>query len=68
MRELVEEIAVLPGGADFKAFYVDGRKAKDIAAAHGEAVSTVTTRLSRLRERFRERLNSRLQQLGTRRA
>jgi len=68
VRDLVEEIAALPGGADFKAFYVHGRKARQIAEQNGEAVSTVTMRLSRMRERFRERLKSRLAQLGTRRA
>lgn len=68
VREMVDEISALPGGEDFRAFYVDGLKAREIAERRGEAISTVTTRLSRLRERFRDQLKTRLQQIGTRRA
>lgn len=64
VRDLVEEIAQQPGGEDFRAFYVEGLKAREIAERRGESVSSVTTRISRLRARFRESLKTRLQQLG----
>lgn len=64
VRELIEEIASQPGGEDFRAFYVDGLKAREIAERRGESISSVTTRISRLRARFRENLRTRLQQLG----
>ena len=64
--EMIEEIAQLPGGEDFRAFYVDGEKAREIAARKGEAISTVTTRLSRLRDRFRDRLKIKLENIQTR--
>jgi RNA polymerase sigma-70 factor (ECF subfamily) len=68
VREIVDELSSLPGGDDFRAFYVDGLKAREIAERRGEAISTVTTRLSRLRERFRDQLMTRLQKTGTGRA
>lgn len=65
VRELVEEVSKEPGGETFKMFYVDGLSARVIAEAKGEAVSTVTTRLSRFRERFREKFKRRLSELAT---
>lgn len=61
--DLIAEIATHQGGETFHQFYVEGRSAKDIAALNGEAVSTVTTRLSRLREKFRARFRRRLEEL-----
>lgn len=66
VREMIDEIAQLPGGDDFRAFYVDGEKAREIAARKGEAISTVTTRLSRLRDRFRDRLKLKLENIEMR--
>lgn len=63
VRELVERIASSPGGETFRRFYVDGCSAKEIAQANGEAISTVTTRLSRMRERFREELRVKIESL-----
>lgn len=64
VRDLVEEIAKQPGGEDFRAFYIDGLKAREIAELRNESISSVTTRISRLRSRLRENLKTRLQQLG----
>ena len=60
---LVAEIAEAPGGDTFRAFYVEGLTARAIASRNGEAVSTVTTRLSRLRRRFLERFHEHLRAL-----
>jgi len=46
-----------PEGQVLVDFYVRGKTAREIAAANNEAVSTVTTRLTRLRRRFNERLS-----------
>jgi RNA polymerase sigma-70 factor (ECF subfamily) len=63
VADLVAEIAETPGGETFRAFYVEGLTAKAIASRNGEAVSTVTTRLSRLRRRFSERFREHLSAL-----
>lgn len=67
VRELVDEIAAMPGGDDFLAFYVDGLKAREIAGRRGESVSSVTTRLSRLRRRLREQFKNHLQAIESKR-
>lgn len=56
VRDLLGRIAGAPGGETFRLFYVEGLSAKEIAARNGEAISTVTTRLSRLRDKFGEEL------------
>jgi RNA polymerase sigma factor (sigma-70 family) len=54
VTRLVEQIGEEAGGQDFVAFYCHGKSVKEIAAKNGEAVSTVTTRLTRLRRKFGE--------------
>ena len=61
--KLVDRIAQCPGGETFRLFYVEGLSAKVIATKNGEAISTVTTRLSRLRERFRDELRLHIEAL-----
>lgn len=63
VKELVERLARAPGGETFRLFYVEGHSAKKIAAENGEAISTVTTRLSRLRDRFRTELREHIETL-----
>jgi RNA polymerase sigma-70 factor (ECF subfamily) len=60
---LVQDIVRETGDSTLSDFYVLGRSAKEIAAEKGEAISTVTTRLSRVRQRFQERLRARIQLL-----
>jgi RNA polymerase sigma-70 factor (ECF subfamily) len=66
VRDLLDEIAREPGGETLRLFYADGLAAKEIAARNGEAVSTVTTRLSRLRAKLGERLRARIEELRER--
>lgn len=61
--DLLDAFASEPGGLDFKAFYKDGRSVKAIAEANGEAVSTVTTRLTRMRRKFGELIRQRIVEL-----
>lgn len=67
VRELLERLAGTPGGETLKLFYVDGLSAKEIATRNGEAISTVTTRLSRLREKFGDELRRHVQALRNQR-
>jgi RNA polymerase sigma-70 factor (ECF subfamily) len=66
VRELLDKIAAAPGGETLKLFYADGLTAKEIAARNGEAISTVTTRLSRLRQRFQAELAAHVEALRSR--
>jgi RNA polymerase sigma-70 factor (ECF subfamily) len=61
--ELLDRVAALPGGETLRQFYAEGLSTKEIARRNGEAVSTVTTRLSRLRARFREEFKSHIEGL-----
>lgn len=61
--ELVEQISRESGDATLADFYVRGRSTKEIAAERGEALSTVTTRLSRLRRRFQDHLRGHIEAL-----
>lgn len=61
--ELIQAVSQECGDSTFSDFYLHGQSAKEIAAAKGEAISTVTTRLSRLRNRFQERFRLHLQAL-----
>jgi RNA polymerase sigma-70 factor (ECF subfamily) len=63
VRELLDQVAATPGGETLRQFYRDGMSAKDIAAKNGEAISTVTTRLSRLRAKFGDELKRRIETL-----
>ena len=63
LGDLLDSIATEPGGESFVLFYRDGLTAAQIAARNKEAISTVTTRISRMRQRFGERLRDHIQQL-----
>lgn len=63
VSELLSMMGEEPGGADFIAFYRDGKTARQIAEANGEAVSTVTTRLTRLRRKHGELLRAKIEEL-----
>lgn len=63
VRDLLDEIATEPGGETLRLFYAEGLAAKTIAARNGEAVSTVTTRLSRLRAKLSAKLKERIEEL-----
>jgi RNA polymerase sigma-70 factor (ECF subfamily) len=65
--QLLDKLAQTPGGETLKQFYADGMSAKEIAAQNGEAISTVTTRLSRLRAKFKEELRRHIEDLRARR-
>lgn len=68
VRDMVDEVAAdKAGGETFRLFYVDGLTAREIAARNGEAVSTVTTRLTRLRDAFKDKFRKRIEDLRDRR-
>ncbi len=58
--ELVSEIAANPGDECFALFYRDGLSAREIAEQNQEPISTITTRLSRLRKKYEERIRERI--------
>lgn len=65
--KIIDEIALAEtGGATFKMFYVQGLTAREIAEQTGEAVSTITTRLTRLRRKFGERIRQHIDDLHER--
>ncbi len=65
--ELLDKLARTPGGETLRQFYAEGMSAKEIAAKNGEAISTVTTRLSRLRTKFKDELRRHIEDLRSRR-
>ena len=60
--DLIAKIAETPGGETFRLFYVEGWSNRQIAEHNGEALSTVTTRLSRMRTKFKEELKQRIEE------
>lgn len=60
---LIEEIELETNDDTFSLYYREGLTAKVIAERHGEALSTVTNRISRLRNRFREKFQSHIKKL-----
>jgi RNA polymerase sigma factor (sigma-70 family) len=54
--KLMDEVAREPGGETLIQFYREGLPAAEIARRKGEAVSTVTSRLARLRGKLRARI------------
>jgi RNA polymerase sigma-70 factor (ECF subfamily) len=60
---LIEDVCHQEQDDTLKLFYIDGLKAREIAALRGEAVSTVTTRLGRLRQKFRLVFEQQLERL-----
>lgn len=61
--ELIDDVCRTSGDDTFALFYKEGWTAKQIAEKKGEAVSTVTTRISRLRKKFKESLTDEIQNL-----
>lgn len=53
---LMDEVAAEPGGETLILFYRQGVPVAEIARRRGESTGTVTSRLTRLRERLRARL------------
>lgn len=53
VRGLLLEMAADTGIEDFRAFYVDGLTIDEIAGRNAEPTGTITSRLTRLRKRFR---------------
>ncbi|MDQ3234685.1 MAG: sigma-70 family RNA polymerase sigma factor [Pseudobdellovibrionaceae bacterium] len=60
---LIQEVCAQEQDDTLKLFYIDGLKAREIAELRGEAVSTITTRLGRLRQKFRHVFEQRLERL-----
>ncbi len=63
LSELIDSIGREAGGESFVMFYRDGMSAAQIAERNQEAISTVTTRISRLRKKFRDKLREHIEQL-----
>jgi len=61
--DFIQEVIQEPGGDTFVMFYRDGKTAREIAAEKNEAISTVTTRLTRLRRKFADALKNRIETL-----
>ena len=55
--EIVKAIKSEKGGDTFIDFYILGYTAAEIASKNNEAISTVTSRLSRLRTKFKEKIS-----------
>ncbi len=60
---LIQDVCTQEQDDTLKLFYIDGLKAREIAVLRGEAVSTVTTRLGRLRQKFRLVFEQQLERL-----
>lgn len=54
--DLLDEVAREPGGETLVLFYRDGVPVAEIARRRGEAIGTVTSRLTRLREKLRAKV------------
>ena len=61
--EFIQELLDEPGGDTFSMFYRDGKTVSEIAKEKNEAISTVTTRLTRMRRKFSELLRARIDSL-----
>jgi RNA polymerase sigma factor (sigma-70 family) len=55
-EEFILKIKDEKGMDSFRSFYLDGKTAQEIASHKGEAVSTVTTRISRLRRKLADEM------------
>ena len=60
---LIQEVCVQEQDDTLKLFYIDGLKAREIALLRGEALSTITSRLGRLRLKFRHVFEQQLDRL-----
>lgn len=63
LGNLIDEIQTETSDDTFSLFYRDGLTAKEIAHRGGEAISTVTNRLSRLRKKFNNKFKTHLDRL-----
>lgn len=61
--EFLKAIEGEDGAETLLLFYRDGLSVKEIADRQGEKVGTVTSRLSRLRQKFKDKLQARLDEL-----
>lgn len=61
--QLIEDVCAQEQDDTLKLYYIDGLKAREIAALRGEALSTVTSRLGRLRQKFRLVFEQQLERL-----
>ncbi len=57
-EEFVEKIRNMPGGECFGLFYFDGLSIQEISARLGESRGTITSRLTRLRQRFKDEIKN----------
>ncbi len=53
--ELIREFSQSSGGETFSLFYENGMSVKEIALQLGEPVGTITARLSRMRQKFKDK-------------
>jgi len=58
IADIVAEISAEPGNAALGMFYCEGRSVREISDRIGEAVGSVTSKLSRLRSRHTERIRA----------
>ncbi len=61
LQDLFLEIEKEKGGDTFVAFYRDGKSVKEIAMRNSESISSVTTRLTRMRRKLSEKIKRKLQ-------
>ncbi|WP_176736860.1 RNA polymerase sigma factor [Oligoflexus tunisiensis] len=62
-ERFIEEVARQPGGECFGLFYKEGLSVRDIAERLGESTGTITSRLSRMRQKFKDDLARKLAEL-----
>jgi RNA polymerase sigma-70 factor (ECF subfamily) len=62
-ERFIEEVARQPGGECFALFYREGLSVRDIAERLGESTGTITSRLSRMRQKFKDDLAKKLDAL-----
>lgn len=60
-ERFIHEIALKEGGEAFGLFYRDGLSAREIAEKLGESTGTITSRISRMRQKFKDELKLRLE-------
>jgi len=62
-ERFIDEVARQPGGECFGLFYKEGLSVRDIAERLGESTGTITSRLSRMRQKFKDDLAKKLDEL-----
>lgn len=62
-ERFIDEKARQAGGECFGLFYKEGLPVRDIAERLGESTGTITSRLSRMRQKFKEDLAARIEEL-----